>query len=620
MSSETDLESNDTSLLDQLGSLAAKLSKLSKAEEIPSDIEPEPTPFEPEDVNWSTNEWLVRLAGVQGWLNLAERLEVSADPEHSLHSLFKGLQIMNPSDAFVISEGTASLTPTGASVLDSLLDTGSNLQDDFLENILENGASVKKATKAWREAWEDESGELLDDSSEGLNANVDKWRIYAIRDQAAKGNLDLNPSYQRSAVWSNKESVALIDSVLRGIPLPSIILNERRDDDVAEIVDGKQRLTAILRFIGAHPDGLRFAEKISEEQQVPMELFEKNYRGWRKAVAKRLSGMSNEDERTNFLPFPFTLPATAPKNDPLRELHGKYYCEIAQRTVTIQGKLEKISKVFESPSTEYQIPVILYKGTEVRQIHRVFGLYNRQGKKLNATEVHNAIYHHLKLTRLVLRLSGDSKDPALAPYLAPQFELERIPNTLAGLNVAQVRFNRTKLTSWVVALLVIELDNTTPPSCPGSTKLIYDCFKTVDQSKRHPFRDQDACSRLAEILSKAAGLLDELRVQQAFAGAFAGALDDLQSVSAWTACCVAVVAGVEVPSAAVREGVVRLTRALPKLGKQQARSQWQFIAHVTLGLLDAMGVDFGTASQVSREQFGSDIVAKLVARRGEYWN
>jgi hypothetical protein len=56
------------------------------------------------------------------------------------------------------------------------------------------------------------------------------------------------------------------------------------------------------------------------------------------------------------------------------------------------------------------------------------------------------------------------------------------------------------------------------------------------------------------------------------------------------------------------------------LGKQQARSQWQFIAHVTLGLLDAMGVDFGTASQVSREQFGSDIVAKLVARRGEYWN
>ena len=52
----------------------------------------------------------------------------------------------------------------------------------------------------------------------------------------------------------------LINSVLMGIPLPSIILHEIKNDRKSsfQIIDGKQRLTTILRFIGTYPKGIEF--------------------------------------------------------------------------------------------------------------------------------------------------------------------------------------------------------------------------------------------------------------------------------------------------------------------------------------------------------------------------
>ena len=54
----------------------------------------------------------------------------------------------------------------------------------------------------------------------------------------------------------------LIESILRGIPLPSIILARGSGNQRFQIVDGKQRLTAILRFMGAHPEGLQNAKSM----------------------------------------------------------------------------------------------------------------------------------------------------------------------------------------------------------------------------------------------------------------------------------------------------------------------------------------------------------------------
>lgn len=64
--------------------------------------------------------------------------------------------------------------------------------------------------------------------------------------------LDLAPPYQRGEVWGPVRKTNLIRSILLGVPIPSIIVNDRFaagwGEEIA-VIDGKQRLTAILNFL-----------------------------------------------------------------------------------------------------------------------------------------------------------------------------------------------------------------------------------------------------------------------------------------------------------------------------------------------------------------------------------
>lgn len=61
----------------------------------------------------------------------------------------------------------------------------------------------------------------------------------------------VNRRYQRKLVWSVSEKERLIDSVLRDLPIPLILLAEAsRDGKIGyEIIDGLQRLNAIFAFV-----------------------------------------------------------------------------------------------------------------------------------------------------------------------------------------------------------------------------------------------------------------------------------------------------------------------------------------------------------------------------------
>lgn len=65
--------------------------------------------------------------------------------------------------------------------------------------------------------------------------------------------LDLTPRYQRKQVWDQKKKSYLIDSIFRGYPIPPIFLREiietRTLKNIREVIDGQQRLSAILNFI-----------------------------------------------------------------------------------------------------------------------------------------------------------------------------------------------------------------------------------------------------------------------------------------------------------------------------------------------------------------------------------
>jgi hypothetical protein len=67
------------------------------------------------------------------------------------------------------------------------------------------------------------------------------------------GNLELKPTFQRREVWKKKSKSLLIDTVVRGLPMPLIFLRQKQDletlDAGVEVVDGQQRLRTLFSFI-----------------------------------------------------------------------------------------------------------------------------------------------------------------------------------------------------------------------------------------------------------------------------------------------------------------------------------------------------------------------------------
>jgi uncharacterized protein with ParB-like and HNH nuclease domain len=61
--------------------------------------------------------------------------------------------------------------------------------------------------------------------------------------------INLQPEYQRGAVWSKSQKQLLIDSILRDLDIPKIYLREIDNSEFGEeAIDGQQRLTAISEF------------------------------------------------------------------------------------------------------------------------------------------------------------------------------------------------------------------------------------------------------------------------------------------------------------------------------------------------------------------------------------
>lgn len=59
----------------------------------------------------------------------------------------------------------------------------------------------------------------------------------------------IRPAYQRQEVINIKKASGIIESMLLGIPLPTLFIY-RREDGVCEVIDGQQRLLSILGFLG----------------------------------------------------------------------------------------------------------------------------------------------------------------------------------------------------------------------------------------------------------------------------------------------------------------------------------------------------------------------------------
>jgi uncharacterized protein with ParB-like and HNH nuclease domain len=68
-------------------------------------------------------------------------------------------------------------------------------------------------------------------------------------DMLLDGMIDIAPEYQRHFKWDPDRQSALIESLLLGIPIPSLFMATNPDSSW-EVVDGLQRLTSIVNFVG----------------------------------------------------------------------------------------------------------------------------------------------------------------------------------------------------------------------------------------------------------------------------------------------------------------------------------------------------------------------------------
>jgi len=81
---------------------------------------------------------------------------------------------------------------------------------------------------------------------------LEQYRISDFLDWHTQHRLELNPHFQRGSVWSPAARTFLIDTILRQLPIPKVYLRTKVDvatkQSIREVVDGQQRLRAILDF------------------------------------------------------------------------------------------------------------------------------------------------------------------------------------------------------------------------------------------------------------------------------------------------------------------------------------------------------------------------------------
>ncbi|MFC5871584.1 Protein of unknown function DUF262 [Chryseobacterium arachidis] len=81
------------------------------------------------------------------------------------------------------------------------------------------------------------------------------WTTETINNQLNRKNIDLFPKFQRRDAWSITAKSKFIESLILGLPIPQIILAEKKDEKGKYIViDGKQRLLTIKQFFSKEND------------------------------------------------------------------------------------------------------------------------------------------------------------------------------------------------------------------------------------------------------------------------------------------------------------------------------------------------------------------------------
>lgn len=577
-------------------------------------------PNEEMDIDFTKDTWVKSLLNVQIWLGLDSFIALNTNPYEALTDIY-GQLCRDHIDGLVLGNEKVP-NEKALQILEDRLELALEFKEEF-ETMTET-ISLDDASILWKDRWDNVHDQ---DFSNTITAKVDTWKFSEFLGLLEDDELVINPTYQRDDVWSVGDARDLIKSILRGIPLPAIILYEQELEsndtvkNVYQIVDGKQRLTSILRFLGKHPYVTEYVRKCDAlflnpaNGITPSKLFVSNYKKFLSIYVTKNTKMSDA-EKSRFKKYaPFTLPKF-PSSSKLGKFSGKYYHEIKQVKAPNGDTLEKI---FTKSNPDYKLPVILFEKTNIRDIHDVFGIYNKKGKTLNADEVRNAIFHHLHIAKLMLVLSGDrlDKQTELASYLGASLthpvgnsvaKLNQVDAYLSKLGFGTSRFRRTKVLSWVTAMLFL------PPktslkngkhvyTTPATAKHIDSLFTYIDENTSHPLCKIPTLNSWATILVESILLHQELESHWSIdfrSKRKDGKWEELPVVASLMFCILMVLGG--------EQQTVKNTLTVASnqhlLGPEstQNETQWGHISSCIVHLLSIMGYTEGSQELVQLRQ------------------
>lgn len=96
-----------------------------------------------------------------------------------------------------------------------------------------------------------------------LRATVTNRGLSDLVEMVNRGDMSLDAPYQRGGVWTLDQRVGLIRSLLLGVPIPAIVINDRGSQDWTEgpieadepfyvVIDGKQRIQTMVDWFAGH--------------------------------------------------------------------------------------------------------------------------------------------------------------------------------------------------------------------------------------------------------------------------------------------------------------------------------------------------------------------------------
>ena len=94
-------------------------------------------------------------------------------------------------------------------------------------------------------------------------------RVYSLNDFLEwdkNQQLELNPRFQRRSVWTDNARSYLMDTIVRGKPIPKVFIRQKLNAStrasIREVVDGQQRLRTILGYV---KDGFQISKRHNEQ-------------------------------------------------------------------------------------------------------------------------------------------------------------------------------------------------------------------------------------------------------------------------------------------------------------------------------------------------------------------